>query len=71
MSEATGVMNGCDAFRQLLAHALQALLHEGARLVDVRAPAELGIDERERDIGIRPQPGEAGHAHAARFRWAG
>ena len=67
MSEATGVMNGCTPSGSVLAHALQPLLHELPRLVDVRAPAELGEDERERHVGIRAQPRRAGDAHERAF----
>jgi hypothetical protein len=58
---------GLHAFGQLLARALQALLHEHTRLVDVGVPAELGIDEREGHVRVRAQAGEAGHAHERAF----
>ena len=52
-----------DATGQSAAHALQPLLHKLACAVDVRAPAELGIDQRQADVGVRAQPGKAGDPH--------
>jgi hypothetical protein len=71
MSEATGVMNGLHVFGQLLARRLQAFLHQHSGLVDVGVPAELGIDEREGDVGVGPQAREPGHTHERAFERLG
>ena len=66
ISEATGVMNGCTPSGSCC-RTLQALLHLRARIVDVRVPAELDIDEGKRHVAVRPQAGEPGHAHQRAF----
>ena len=53
---------GADALGQRAEHGLHPLLHELPGAVDVRAPGELGEDERERHVGVRAQPVESADA---------
>ena len=52
---------------QLLPYRLQAFLHEKPAFLEIGIPIELGIDEGERDIGIRPQAGQTCDAHECRL----
>jgi hypothetical protein len=56
-----------DARRQLLAHQVQALGDLLPIAVDVGAPFELDIDDRQADAGHRAHARHAGHAVHARF----
>ena len=62
-----GSQEWLDAFRQLFARGLEALLHQKAVFLRVGIPIELGVDKRERDIGIRPQAGQTCDAHECRL----
>ena len=53
----------------MFARGLESLLHKKAVFLRIGIPVELGIDEGERDVGIRPQAGQACDAHECRLDW--
>jgi len=67
MRDATGVMEGLHAVGQLFPRGLEALLDQGARLVNVCIPTELRVDQGKRHVRVRTQPGQPGHSHEGTF----
>jgi hypothetical protein len=55
-----GSEEGFDARGKCAAGGGEAFLDEETCLVDIRAPAEFCVDEREGDVGVGAQSGEAG-----------